>query len=224
MLPAVAVVKSRRAGPRLVESRASGTSFARSPNKTALSFVLITEGTPTTMNDESEIDDHDAVLCAIATGDTGALERLYRERRVAVFAVAVSVVRDRALAEDVLHDTFVRVCEKAHTYRPATRPRAWVLEIARNLAIDSVRRRARQRPLEEVPAVVQDGPLETLACTRALMTLEPVERQIVALHVLGGLRHSEIAAQLELPPGTVRWRYRVALDRLRPLVAEGSDV
>jgi RNA polymerase sigma factor (sigma-70 family) len=89
-------------------------------------------------------------FCAIAAGDTGALERLYRELRVAVFAVAVSVVRDRALAEDVLHDTFVRVCEKAHTYRPATRPRAWVLEIARNLAIDSVRRRARQRPLEDV--------------------------------------------------------------------------
>jgi RNA polymerase sigma factor (sigma-70 family) len=162
------------------------------------------------------------LLCALAAGDLGALEPLYRALRVAVFTVALSVVRDRSLAEDVLHETLVRVSEKAHTYRAGTRPRAWVLAIARNLAIDAVRRRAREYVLELSPTA-EDDSLGALVVTGALMTLEPLEREIVALHALGGLTHAEIAEQLGLPPGTVRWKYRVALGRLAPLVSEAHD-
>jgi DNA-directed RNA polymerase specialized sigma24 family protein len=75
------------------------------------------------VRDESDIDHHDALLGAVAAGDVRALERLYRELRVGVFALALSVVRDRSVAEDVLHDTFVRVYERAHTYRPGKAPR-----------------------------------------------------------------------------------------------------
>lgn len=50
-----------------------------------------------------------------------------------------------------------------------------------------------------------------------------IDRQIVVLHDMAGLTHAEIAAELQVPAGTVRWRYRVALARLRPLVA-GEEV
>jgi DNA-directed RNA polymerase specialized sigma24 family protein len=56
----------------------------------------------------------------------------------------------------------------------------------------------------------------------ALLQLGAVDRQIVVLHDLAGFTHAEVAAELALPPGTVRWRYRVALARLRPLVEEVS--
>jgi DNA-directed RNA polymerase specialized sigma24 family protein len=59
-----------------------------------------------------------------------------------------------------------------------------------------------------------------LDVVNALLQLDVVDRQIVVLHDMAGLTHAEVAAELELPPGTVRWRYRVALARLRPLVAE----
>jgi len=166
-------------------------------------------------------DDHEALLRAVAAGEVQALERLYRELRVPVFAVALSVLRDRTAAEDVLHDTFVRIAEHAHAYRPRTRPRAWVLAIARNLAIDAARRRRRHRVLEEQPAAPEPAP--DFSWAEALMTLDAVEREIVALRVLGGLTHAEIAAHLGVPAGTVRWRYRLALRRLAPLVAEASD-
>lgn len=172
---------------------------------------------------ESDGDDHEKCLGAVAAGDLRALEPPYRALRVAVFTLALSVVRDRSLAEDVLHETFVRISEKANTYRAGTRPRAWVLAIARNLAIDAVRRHARENALDEgLPA--EDESLGALVVTSALMTLEPLEREIVALHALCGLTHSEIAAQLGLQPGTVRWKYRVALGRLAPLVSEAHDV
>src|SRR5262245_22023947 len=163
------------------------------------------------MSDGNGGDDHEALVAAIAAGDLDALERLYRELRVAVYAVSLAVLRDRHAAEDVLHDTFVRVHEKADGYRPGSRPSAWVLAIARNLAIDEVRRRSREATLNRVEPQATDEP--TL-WTDARMALAPDERTIVALRVLGGLTHAEIAEQLGLPGGTVRWKYRLALRRL----------
>jgi RNA polymerase sigma-70 factor (ECF subfamily) len=162
--------------------------------------------------DEGECDDHEALLAAVARGDVDALERLYRELRVAVYGMALAVLRDRDGAEDVLHDTFVRVHDKAATYRPGSRPRAWVLAIARDLAIDAGRRRSREPALGTVEPASSD---ESLLWVDALMALASDERAIVALRILGGLSHADIAEQLGLPAGTVRWKYRVALRRLR---------
>jgi RNA polymerase sigma-70 factor (ECF subfamily) len=174
------------------------------------------------MRDGNE-NDFDSALASVAAGEIEALEHLYRGLRVAVFAVALAVVGDRPSAEDVVHDTFVRVYEQADRYRPGTRARAWVLAIARNLAIDAVRRRDRKPRFEEIRQTPEDEPLAAVSWTQALMTLDVVDREIVVLHALGGLTHQEIAAQVRLPPGTVRWRYRAALARLAPSVSETRD-
>lgn len=173
------------------------------------------------MGRTDEDHEHDLVLRAIAEGDLAALERLYREFRVAVFAVAFAVVRDRGLAEDVTHDTFVRVWERAGTYRPGTRPRAWVLAIGRNLAIDAVRSRTSRAQFGEVGDVSGSDPLERLQWIAAMSELAPREREIVVLHAIAGLTHREIAGELGLPEGTVRWKYRRALARLAPALLEG---
>src|SRR5690348_190851 len=88
--------------------------------------------------------DEDELLAQIAGGDMRALEALYRRMRVRVFAVALAVAGDRGTAEDVVQDTFVRVYSAARGYRPGSRARAWVLTIARHLALDAVRRRGRE--------------------------------------------------------------------------------
>jgi RNA polymerase sigma-70 factor (ECF subfamily) len=174
-----------------------------------------------TMSDDAW--DEDELLQQIATGDMRALEVLYRAMRVRVFAVALAVTGERVMAEDVMQDTFLRVYHGAPGYRPGTRARAWVLMIARHLALDAVRRRARE------PASVTAGQgaapggepdAVRLDLVNALLQLGMVDRQIVVLHDMAGLTHAEIAAELLLPAGTVRWRYRIALARLRPLVAE----
>ena len=170
--------------------------------------------------------DEDELLRQVAGGDMRALEALYRGMRVRVFAVALAVAGDRGVAEDVMQDTFVRVYSAAPGYRPGSRARAWVLTITRHLALDAVRRRAREPPTAAAgcgaasPGGGPDG--ARLAMVNALLRLAEVDRQIVVLHDIAALTHAEIAAELQLPPGTVRWRYRVALARLRPLLEEVS--
>jgi RNA polymerase sigma-70 factor (ECF subfamily) len=176
------------------------------------------------MSDERNSANGDDVLAALAAGQPGALERLYRELRAPVFALALSIVGNRAAAEDVLHDTFVRVCERAAAYRAGTSPRAWVITIAKNLAIDTTRRRKRETRLEDAPLACHDDLLPDFSWVQALMRLDPIEREIVVLHALAGLTHAEIASQLRLPAGTVRWKYRDALRRLAPFVSERADV
>jgi len=168
--------------------------------------------------------DEDELLRQVARGDMRALEALYRMMRVQVFAVALAVASDRGTAEDVMQDTFVRVYSAALGYRPGSRARAWVLTIARHLALDAVRRRAREPAHSEVgrSASAPGGELGgiRLDVVNALLRLGEVDRDIVVLHDMGGLTHAAVAAELGLPPGRVRWRYRVALARLRPLVEE----
>ena len=174
------------------------------------------------MSDDAR--DEDELLAQVAGGDMRALEVLYRRMRVQVFAVALAVTADRGTAEDVLQDTFVRVYSAASRYRPEARARAWVLTIARHLALDAVRRRT-----GEPASGMADHGAAAPACepdrirldvVNALLQLGEVDRQIVVLHDLAGFTHAEVAAELGLPAGTVRWRYRLALARLRPLVAE----
>jgi RNA polymerase sigma factor (sigma-70 family) len=174
------------------------------------------------MSDDAQ--DEDELLAQVAGGDMRALEALYRRMRVRVFAVALAVTGDRGTAEDVMQDTFVRVYSGAPGYRPQARARAWVLTIARHLALDAVRRRARE-PVSEMAdrgAAAPAGELDGIGLdvVHALLQLGEVDRQIVVLHGLAGFTHAEVAAELGVPAGTVRWRYRVALARLRPLLAE----
>jgi RNA polymerase sigma-70 factor (ECF subfamily) len=102
-----------------------------------------------------------------------------------------------------------------------------VLTIAQLMALDAVRRRAREPAsgiADDLAAAPDDEPDGIrLDVVHALLQMGEVDRQIVVLHDVAGLTHAEVAAELELPAGTVRWRYRVALARLRPLVQEEAS-
>ena len=138
------------------------------------------------MSDDARDDDE--LLAQVAGGDIRALEALYRRMRVQVFAVALAVTGDRGTAEDVLQDTFVRVYSAAPRCRPEARAPAWVLTIARHLALDAVRRRT-----GEPASGMADHGAAAPACepdrirldvVNALLQHGEVDRQIVVLHDL----------------------------------------
>jgi RNA polymerase sigma-70 factor (ECF subfamily) len=170
----------------------------------------------------------DAVLVRrVADGDTDALRLLYERFGSIVFGLAMRQTGDRQAAEECSQDTFVAVWRNAGGYDPGRAPvSAWLLAIARNRAVDVVRRRA-ARPADPHAEIWQGDESAPDAADRvaaaddsrrvveALAELAPEQREVVVLAFVHGLSHSEIAERLGLPLGTVKSRIRLGLDRLR---------
>jgi len=169
----------------------------------------------------------DRWIADTAKGDMESLKMLYEQLRVPVYKFALSIVKSPSTAEDVAQETFMRIRLNAHTYRSRQKARAWIFSIVHNLAVTELRRSARTVNLhEQVSALVSDDCIkvdETSAVTQLLDLLKSDEKQIVSLHVLAGLKHTEIAKALDLPYTQVRWKYAYAIKKLKKhLEKEGN--
>ena len=179
-----------------------------------------------TIRQEQDPAKLEELILRVAAGEQQALEELYRRTRGAVYAVALSLLRNAHDAQDVAQDAFVRVWEGAAQYRPQGSPMAWLLTVARNLARMKLRQGARQAELsdEEWEAIPADSPAVTPEDREllqgALASLEDQERQVVLLHAVTGLKHREIAQLMEMPLATVLSKYHRALKKLRATLKE----
>ena len=160
-------------------------------------------------------------IAEVATGDVTALETLYREAKSAVYGFALSYLKNAHDAEDVLHDTFVSVWSAAAGYQAQGKPMAWLLTITKNLCLDRLRRQTKQAELPDEERSDLFAEREDLSqedkwlLQQTLQGLSEEERQIIMLHAVGGLKHREIAAMLDLVLPTVLSKYRRGLKKLK---------
>jgi RNA polymerase sigma-70 factor (ECF subfamily) len=164
----------------------------------------------------------------ITTGDPDALAELYDRHSRLLFGLIVRIVNDYAEAEEVLQDVFLQAWTRAASYDATLgSPAGWLLTIARHRAIDRLRVRARQGPVagRTNPPVTPDTPellatqTERGACVRrALQGLPVQQRELIERAYFLGTTHSQLAAELHLPLGTVKTRIRNGLQALRHLV------
>lgn len=171
------------------------------------------------MNQRGKMTDRAMDVCIrrVADGDMESLRALYEELRHPVYRFALSIVGVPEAAEDVAQEAFLRIRAGARNYVPRGMPRAWIFAIVRNLSISERRGLSGHSSLEEhgeLPGATEPLP-EGEAVPDFLDRLTGEEKQIVMLHVLGELRHSEIASAMNLPYETVRWKYAYALKKLR---------
>jgi RNA polymerase sigma factor, sigma-70 family len=172
--------------------------------------------------------DYDKLIIETSKGDLTSLEELYKDLRPAVFGLALSILRSKTLAEDVLQDTFVRIKAASSYYRPGTNGRAWILKIARNLAISILRSRNHEIYGDEVESLKSCGidymqnSLDSIMLKEALFKLDDQERQIVLLHAVKDFKHREIAQITGIPLGTVLWKYRRAIIKMGNLLKTES--
>ncbi len=150
-------------------------------------------------------------------------DALYRENVNDLFAYVMTIVRDRASAEDVTHAAFERAYRKHGRYdaRKGSQ-RAWLFGIARNASLDELRRRKRTASLltdlpdDSVAAFEdEDAVLRQSAVRAALANLDPRERELVSLKFFAGLSNAEIAGVLGLSESNVGTRLHRAVNRLR---------
>jgi len=150
-------------------------------------------------------------------------DQLYRSSRDDVYAYAAGLLRDPAAAEDVTATTFERAYRKRSRFDPGRgSARAWLFGIARNAALDELRRRGRQAALTADPvdvASLADHPAEAgerrIVLTGALRDLEPRERELVALKFFAGLSNGEIARVLGISESNAGTRLHRVVDKLR---------
>lgn len=181
------------------------------------------------MTTAPETFDYEAALSAIARGERQALRRLYDQESARLFGVALRIVRERQRAEDVLHDAFVNIWTRAASFDPARGSgRGWIYTVVRHGALDAIRDGAREVGLDE-------GALEDLDADRrsegvleafelreelgrlrdCLERLDAGKRNSILFAYVEGFSHSEIAARLKSPLGTVKAWIKRGLSALR---------
>ena len=151
-------------------------------------------------------------------------EALYRRTFPRVYAYVASMLRDRSAAEEVTAQAYERAYRKRSSYKSRRgTPEAWLFGIARHAALDELRRRGRRAPLEADPEDVSatapedhaEGILRRETVRAALATLEPKERDLVALKYRADLSNTEIARVLGVSETNVGTRLHRVMEKLR---------
>ncbi len=169
---------------------------------------------------------------AVRDGDVSKLGLLFERHHSALFDFLSRTMGERAAAEDLVQDVFVRILKYRRTYRDEGRFETWMFHIARNARADYSRRR-RPEPLTDAtpePVTAEKGPAEVLEATQdlarlrnALMRLPADKRELIVLARYRGLPHDRIAAILRVDVGAVRVRLHRAMKELRDRVRELGD-
>ena len=162
-------------------------------------------------------------------GDKEALREVYEEYVSYIYGIVLQLLKNKENAEDITADFFIRLWEKSKLYKPGSGHRGWMATIARNMAVDFIRKNRREdliEDFEEGEFVASSGIASTqvgveqqvvgdATVKEALESLNEKERLVVHMKVLGEMTLQEIADALETPIGTIAWRYREAVNKLR---------
>lgn len=158
----------------------------------------------------------------IRSEDKDGLKEIYMAYSSYIFMVVNEILRNKEDAEDVTQEFFIRLYRVAGVYKPGSGHKGWIATIARNLALDHIRKHSREMATEEVEEDITEftsGPEQevvgNMVINDALNALKEDERQIVAMKILGDMKFREIADVLNIPLGTVTWKYQNAIKFLR---------
>ena len=173
----------------------------------------------------SAAPDDTRLMEAVAAGDRQALAQLYDRHGPVLLALGMRFLGSRAEAEDVLHDVFLEVWKRAHTFDPARASlRTWLAVRMRSRALDRLKSAgvSRRQPLAAAPERAEEprGAMtyDSVRLPGWLATLPEAQREVILLGYFEGLSCSEMAGRLAIPIGTVKSRLASAMRNLRDTV------
>lgn len=168
-----------------------------------------------------------ALVAAVGQGDRSAFEQLYVATRAKLYGVVLRILKRHDLADEVIQETYLKIWGSAGSYDPSkASPITWMVTIARNRAIDLVRKRS-EASLEEEPEAMDvaadiPNPLAARELSEDLKrlmncigTLDTDRRQMVMLAYYNGLSRDQLAAKFEKPVNTIKTWLRRSLIEIR---------
>ncbi len=187
--------------------------------------------------DNQELEDRQLIQ-GIASMDRDALEALYGRYSTSVYSLAMYMLRNEALAEEVTQEIFLNIWLKASSFNADRgKPRSWIMSVAHHKVVDLIRSRRRSTTMND-PAdyetldLLPSGEISTEEqvernldrerIMRAMAVLPKAQREVILLAYFEGYSQSAMAAKLGQPLGTIKTRVRLAMQKLR-IVLEQDD-
>lgn len=184
-----------------------------------------------------EQEKFDDCMLRICRGEKNALKEIYEAYATYIYSVILRVVNQSTDAEDITSEFFIKLWTNSDKYVPGGGHKAFLATMARNMAIDYLRKHNREVPIGDFSTeqedesegasaevslmerkqenTVEDEVIEEVSLKEALERLKPREREVIHFKIMGDLTFKEIAEAMQIPMGTVTWLYRQALEKLR---------
>lgn len=160
----------------------------------------------------------------IVQGDQEGLREIYDAYISYIFSIVYNVLQNKENAEDVTSEFFLKIWRIADRYQAGNGHRTWLATIARNMAIDYLRKNKHEVATEEIfeeadseESSVEQQVIGDMNMQRALSMLNENERQVVTMKIALDMTFQEISNALGVPMGTITWRYQNAIKKLRRL-------
>lgn len=168
----------------------------------------------------------DKFIKKFMNGDASAFDEIYNRTRKSVYYVALSILRDKTLAEDVMQTTYLRVLKNIQSYVLGTNASAWIIKIAKNEAINMKKVRMREQSVDEYenPTLFGENEPDTYGelIDLAKRLLADDEFSILMLVTACGYKRKEIGKMFDMPTPTVTWKYQNALLKIRNALEKGG--
>ncbi len=175
----------------------------------------------------------DKLIERISNEDRNALGELYDITSNNIFGYALSIVCNKSVAEDIMHDVYIQVFHNAKSYKAQGKAMAWMLRITRNISYNMLKRQKFESviPYDEIDnTLLQNNTnnnelnelIDQIVLNELLIKLPTKERQIIILYLFVGMSQKEISKITRTPLPTVKWRYKNALKKLSAVISSNK--
>ncbi len=166
------------------------------------------------------------LIFKISNEDLDSLEELYDETRLDVFKYALSILKNRTDAEDVMQDTYININKYAHLYNPRNKPLAWIMTITKNLCLNKIKKNSKSSSVDindyDNHLKEKDKGYDTVLLKTILDDLTAEERQIFMLSTIDDFKFKEIANLMNLKLSTVLSKYHRTIKKVREKYKDGG--
>lgn len=162
---------------------------------------------------------YDDYIDSLIEKNNKAFEVVYEHTKKGVFSMIISIVNNKAVTEDLMQDTYIKMIEKIHSYKKGKNFYAWLIQIAKNTALDHYRKYKKETIYDpqEKDYVFEKSvkPDESYMVQDLIKPLEEEEKQVVLLRIVSNTKFKQIAKIVDKPLGTVLWIYNKAIKKLQ---------